>query len=284
VRPGEQDRWMTEERPEPLWEPVVTATPTAWERIHISVRQYGFPLAVLLAVPALVATLLMLPQAAIPAFDESSFDAPFGEDTRVLPFPTGITGMAAPHRAVSVTSRPRGATVIVDFDSVGVTPIYGLVVPEGAYLLSLSSHGYATMDTVVLVSAGSSMFDFQLRSLNPRPAPLPRAQEPVQHPQRLAARPQAPPRGMSEANAGQVAQIASSTRSGSIAVESEPSGAGIWLDGLPVGETPATLHGVKPGPHLLVLRKRGFVETEVHVDVEADAVQRVEGQLRMRTW
>lgn len=55
---------------------------------------------------------------------------------------------------MSVLSTPSLATVYIEFDSVGVTPMTAPVPRAGSYLLTISKPGFATLDTVVTVRSG----------------------------------------------------------------------------------------------------------------------------------
>ncbi len=56
---------------------------------------------------------------------------------------------------------------------------------------------------------------------------------------------------------------------GTILIESEPTGAGIVLDGKPVGRTPRKMAVVKPGTYTFTLNKAGFSSGRVSGDVES---------------
>ncbi|MDD1654986.1 MAG: PEGA domain-containing protein [Methanomicrobiales archaeon] len=63
--------------------------------------------------------------------------------------------------------------------------------------------------------------------------------------------------------------------SGILAVTSSPSGAEIFLDGVPRGVTPATLEGVPAGPHTVLLQLEGYGESRVETVVESGSVPTV---------
>lgn len=77
--------------------------------------------------------------------------------------------------SMSVLSTPSLATVYVEFDSVGVTPMTAPVPRAGSYLLTISKPGFATLDTVVTVRSG----DHPLYRIKLRPNRLDLAVEPA---------------------------------------------------------------------------------------------------------
>ncbi len=68
-------------------------------------------------------------------------------------------------------------------------------------------------------------------------------------------------------------------RSGQLYVGSDPSGAMLLLDGVNVGQAPATLADVAPGEHLLVWRKENYRERRQTVTVRPGERLTVEGRL-----
>lgn len=69
--------------------------------------------------------------------------------------------------SMSVLSTPSLATVRIEFDSVGVTPMTASIPQAGSYLLTISKSGYATLDTVVTVRPGDHpLYRIKLRSSN----------------------------------------------------------------------------------------------------------------------
>jgi TonB family protein len=52
-----------------------------------------------------------------------------------------------------------------------------------------------------------------------------------------------------------------------LSIESEPSGAGVWLDGDPVGMAPIVLSPLAPGPHRVLVVREGYAPAEVQLQV-----------------
>jgi len=64
--------------------------------------------------------------------------------------------LRATHGKLSVTSRPKGATVAVDGQVVGQTPIKALPLPLGAHEVEVTADGYAGATKVVKVKRGKT--------------------------------------------------------------------------------------------------------------------------------
>ena len=58
--------------------------------------------------------------------------------------------------ALSVTTQPSGAVVLLDQEMVGVTPLENRTLPGGTYALTVQITGYATVDTLVMLEAGQA--------------------------------------------------------------------------------------------------------------------------------
>ncbi|MGI9175809.1 MAG: PEGA domain-containing protein [Rhodothermales bacterium] len=58
---------------------------------------------------------------------------------------------------LSISSSPEGATVFLNHDSIGTTPLYAYPVASGAHLVSLGEDGIPSTDTLVLLSKGQSV-------------------------------------------------------------------------------------------------------------------------------
>ena len=70
--------------------------------------------------------------------------------------------------------------------------------------------------------------------------------------------------------------------SASLAVESEPAGARVYLDGAFVGFTPFVREGLAPGRHRVVVTKDGYLENARSVELRASAVERLAVRLTER--
>ncbi|MGI9174078.1 MAG: PEGA domain-containing protein [Rhodothermales bacterium] len=58
--------------------------------------------------------------------------------------------------ALSVTTQPSGAVVLLDQEMLGVTPLENRALPGGTYALTVQITGYATVDTLVMLEGGQA--------------------------------------------------------------------------------------------------------------------------------
>jgi TonB family protein len=118
-----------------------------------------------------------------------------------------------------VDSEPAGASVSVNGEPRGVTPLRLAELPLGPYALLIERAGYQPFSqTVTLSESGPAA---ELRPVLLRASPVPRAQA-------------------------------------TLTVLSTPFGASVSLDGTTVGQTPLTNLRVRPGLHQVELRKAGY--------------------------
>ncbi len=126
---------------------------------------------------------------------------------------------------ISVRSEPEGASVFIDNDSVGVTPLHDIELPAGDVPVRINKAGMVMIDTVVSVSRGAtSLLSFTLQEIGPIVAENGN-DEPVH---------------------------------GRMSVNSTPRGASIYLDGQFLGTTPYHNDEVPAGRYRLTLRSDGY--------------------------
>jgi serine/threonine protein kinase len=149
-----------------------------------------------------------------------------------------------------VRSTPPGAAVFVDGTRRGATPLTLQQVALGTRRVRLQRDGYTTEERQVTLTE-----DRPSRSLDIR---LTRAAPPA----RTAA--PAP---------------AATARTGSLVVESRPTGAAVLLNGKPVGTTPLTLENLTPGDYSVRLQLAGHRPVTTTVRVVAGTRQRAAASL-----
>jgi hypothetical protein len=200
---------------------------------------------------------------------------------------------------LSVYSEPAGATVLVDGDSIGATPLNRYSIRSGVYIITVERDSFFAADTVAVLR--NNQAPTYAVTLNPRPE-LPNED--------LAAQRQDAPNTSSPATSGS-AGGASSTESassqlptttpppepvpttGSLQLTSTPTGAQVELDGRVVGTTPLTLNDVEAGAYEVAFTRSGYDTTRMSVAVTAGQERRLTaaltpqmGQLRVlaRPW
>lgn len=267
------------------WTPYTPPPPDGSERIGVAVRRYSFPVLVLLIVVGLGAALYWeftrdaadaeeaRIQAAIEAYQSGGTLA--GDDPLGRWSGAGAEGGGT----ITVRSRPSQATVRVDDDSVGVTPLTGHALAPGVYFVRVEREGYVPVDTLLIVRAEktpSFTAVLQRGSRATRRTPASRStssQRAPPEPSREAANPSSesggvvsPPQGPPEEPAGDT-----SPAMGSMQVITEPAEATVLLNGEPRGTTPLTLDALRAGAYRLTLYRSGYDTVRTHVDLAPGA-------------
>lgn len=302
----------------PRWVPTPPPPPGPWERFWMLLRRSVFPLALILFVGAVLVFLVRLPGfggatisdslgisgAAEEAEEESAVEDEAASEGD--PAAEGEPGELIP---LTVESEPAGATVLIDGEEVGQTPLQGLEMESGAYILSLEMENYSMPDTLVVLSGETtSSFTFRMRALSQEPDAPPAAEEqqpePEPEPQQDAepdelpvAEEQAPadPPAEEEPSAepgeegaldedlsvSEIEELFSEEdfALGDIVVSSEPSGATVLLNGVRRGTTPLTLADLQIGPKEITLQMEGYQEYTEEVEVEAEEIHGIEAEL-----
>lgn len=280
----------------PMWAP--PPPPAFGERawFEMMMERYGFGVAAGLTVVALLwlffnaDLLLTTPKAE--------------QDT-----PAEIVGEAT----VSILTRPAFATVLLDGDSVGVSPIRNYTVPAGTYLLSIRKPDHAAFDTVLTVSAETRSFLISLRRDNGPPgaavqdllppgaasdegdlaAEAPASGPPVEEPRAREAPAEPPPAPAAEGVAetedeapveeAPAEEPPATPAVGTVEVTSQPADALVLLDGVRAGRTPLTLTDVPAGPHRLAVQLAGYQTASRDLDVEPGRTHRFAPTLDLET-
>ncbi len=149
---------------------------------------------------------------------------------------------ALPSGRLVVRSTPAGARVLVDGRSRGRTPLVLRDLPLRVVRVTLERDGFKPDERRVALTA---------------------AQPTVTIEARLAA----------------IAPPAPAATTGTLAIESRPTGATVFLDGRQVGTTPLSLPDVTPGTHRIRLELAGFNPWVTTADVQAGARARVAASL-----
>ena len=163
------------------------------------------------------------------------------------PVPPARDAAAARTARLLVRSTPGGATVTVDGVARGTTPLVLRDLPIGVRSVTITRRGYAPAERSISLSG-----DRPSRSIQVTLAPI--------------------------AGTAAPARPAPAT-SGSLVVESRPSGATVTLDGKPAGATPLTIASVAPGRHTVVITAPGMKPVTSTVIVKAGERARVAATL-----
>jgi hypothetical protein len=157
-----------------------------------------------------------------------------------------------------VRSTPAGASVVVDGQSRGVTPLTIGEVALGAHTIEVSHPGHDTRQRRVTLSARrrTRSLDFELRPTS------------------------APARATEAALATKAAPaIAATNSTGSLQVASRPSGAQVFVDDNLIGTTPLLLSNIAAGPKRLRIELSGYQIWTTSVQVKPSARFRVSASL-----
>jgi TonB family protein len=152
---------------------------------------------------------------------------------------------AAPIEGIlKVSSKPDGASVWLDREEIGATPLEQRHLAPDVYAVRIEKDGYESLDLVADLSGNTPevLLDVTLRR-PPRPQPV-----------------AAPKRAF-------------------INVVSTPSGANVLIDGKTVGDTPVERLRAQPGSRSVVVQMEGYQPWETSVDLKAGASETIEAAL-----
>lgn len=230
---------------------------------------------------------------------ENSY-APFAKQKAIATERSSSTGR------LSIQSRPSGAQIVLESDSLGQTPVNNHPVRAGVLFVTLTKSGYAPLDTIVITETDhptTALFELQpLRSS--ADSSQPRAKDSLTAPSENPTETPAPqpsssltasaavdsPAPDSPASAPSSATDSSAEPSplpepttGQIRVTSTPSPATVWLDGQYRGTTPVTLSDLSPGEHRLSVQKSGYNPYHASVSLEARGNRSIHTELPVQT-
>ncbi len=159
---------------------------------------------------------------------------------------------------LTITTTPVGATVFLDGDSAGVTPLRFPSAANGKVALRLLMQNYATIDTLITLNNGlDSTFSFSLNPLVNNSIEQQSALASVQKP----------------------ASPIVSASIGTLRIISDPQGAEIFINGSTAGTTPYSNQNMKAGEYKITLRKKGYDEYSTSVSVSHRQVSEVNAKL-----
>lgn len=176
--------------------------------------------------------------------------APPGQQPETTPAPTPAPAAAATGNLL-VRSTPAGATVFVDDERRGVTPLALQNVELGTRRVRVQRDGFTIEERQVNLTRSRPSRSVDVRLT--RAAPL--------------ARPATP------------APSSPTAKTGSLVIESRPTGASITLNGRQIGTTPMTIDDLEPGTYTVLLQLPTFRPIRTTVRVVAGARARAAASL-----
>jgi len=289
----------------PQWVPYQPPPPSGRERLWMYVRRGAFPLILLFFMAGLGALLYVSPDLApgtervrqLLGMEPAPSSAPPAQRSSAAAGTTATgtaaggpgaqgTGQSASgglgtgYANLSVFSEPAEATVLVDGDSVGTTPLNRYPVRSGVYIITVEREGFFAADTVAILR--NNQAPTYSVALNPRPdltrdespavadQPRPSSQSPTQSPSTT------PPPSTETDPTPDPAPVPTT---GTLSITSTPSGARVQLDGSAVGTTPLTLDEIEAGTHNVVFSREGYETSSMQVTVTPGSVRDVQAAL-----
>ncbi|NND71483.1 MAG: PEGA domain-containing protein [Rhodothermales bacterium] len=205
---------------------------------------------------------------------------------------------------LNVASEPSGQTVYIDFDSIGVTPVYRQRLVPGVYVVSAGFSFNTRKDTVIVATDtdsrwilfgedetvayrdkegqqewSDSLTGLTMPGVESRAIPIDEsiasATSPALRNERPAESPTTESRTSRSNNITETDQATTrpttTNRSsgGTLVFRSTPPGALVLLDDVLVGTTPLTLEGVPAGNHNVSVKKDGYDDYTAEINVES---------------
>ncbi|MCI0694511.1 PEGA domain-containing protein [candidate division KSB1 bacterium] len=166
---------------------------------------------------------------------------------------------------MSIDTNPDHATVFLNADSIGVTPLHNHRIQAGTFLLRIQKRGYVAIDSTVVIAPGKSdTFSFSLKPVaQDVPAGIP-TKTPITEESRKRE---------------EKKPVVEAPRVGAIQISSDPTGAAIFLNGQSRGITPLTLPDLALGDYEVVLKKEGHKDYSTTATVAASEVKKVNATL-----
>jgi len=151
---------------------------------------------------------------------------------------------------LSVSTLPAGATLFLNGDSVGVTPIEAYSITAGTLSLRLKKQDYVVFDTTIAITSdrGATLSFFLKPIITVMPLETEQPEPPV-------------------------------IVFGALRIASQPSGAGIFINDQPRGKTPRLIKDLAPGKFSIVLKEAGYQDYSISADLKAGEEQKITATL-----
>ncbi len=171
--------------------------------------------------------------------------------------------------SLSISTTPDRATVFLDADSIGVTPLHNHRIQAGTFLLRIQKRDYVAIDSTVIITPDkSAAFAFFLKPMTPVvPAETPTGNKPTE--------------GSPQPKRTEPKTVVEAPKVGTIQITSDPTGAAIFLKGQPQGTTPQTLQNLTAGDYSILLKKDGYEDFFTTAIVASGKIEKVNALLKM---
>lgn len=182
------------------------------------------------------------------------------------------------YATLTVNSVPSDASVVIEGDTVGTTPLEGHRLRSGIYIVSVAKADYFARDTVmVLRDEQSVMYTPQLNARYAASQP-PAARRSGSGPARASqARPDPEP------SAAPSNDPAADQQVGTLVLRATPESTRVALNGTSVGATPLTLDRVPADSHEVAFSRSGYVPVRREISVRAGQETTLDVSLEART-
>jgi len=157
---------------------------------------------------------------------------------------------------LTISSTPESASIILNGDSLGQTPLKDHILKAGRYSLTISKENYNSIDTTILLTNNSDLaMVVTLHEIKSIQVPVQTQQIPA------------------------VKQRITSPIFAVLSIQSDPSNSEIWLNGTFKGKTPLHLTKIIPGSYLMEIRRDGYVKYTKDVNLTVGNNQRISAKL-----
>jgi serine/threonine protein kinase len=166
-----------------------------------------------------------------------------------------------PVARLSILTEPSNATVFLNGDSIGRTPVMAYAAKPGRLALRIEKPDYLPIESLTAVNPGKdTTFHFLLAASKVDTPKTLIAEDDT--PKEALSQPPVPPRAV-----------------GAVRIDSRPQGATIIFDGQTWGITPRTVRELAVGSHSMVLKKTGYRDASLPVTITGGETQQIHATL-----
>ena len=190
-------------------------------------------------------------------------------------------GLGTGYATLTVNSAPSEASVVIEGDTVGTTPLEGHRLRSGIYIVSVAKADYFARDTVMVLRDDQSVvytprLDARDAASQPATARRPGPSRTAQN--RPRSSPDASSTPPSAAN-----DTSSDQPVGTLVLQTTPESTRVTLNGTEVGTTPLALDSVPVGSFEVAFSRSGYVPVSRQIDVRAGQETTLTVSLEART-